>query len=92
MIRAMADPDVLEKHDPRVLRLKAGLLAVWALVSFGACYFARDLQFGVGHWQFSYWMAAQGALLAFIVIVVVYTWAMGRLAPHDAATVEDPDG
>ena len=88
----MADPDVLEKHDPRVLRLKAGLLAVWALVSFGTCYFARDLQFGIGPWQFSYWMAAQGALLAFIAIVVVYTWCMGRLAPHDAATGESLDG
>ena len=85
----MADPDVHERHDPRVLRLKAGLLAVWALVSFGTMYFARDLQFAFGAWQFSYWMAAQGALIAFIAIVVVYAWAMTRLAPEDSATNDD---
>lgn len=88
----MADPDALERHDPRVLKLKAALLAAWALVSFGLCYFARALDFSVGPWQFSYWMAAQGAMLAFIAIVVAYTWAMSRLAPEDAATQDDADG
>lgn len=70
-----------EHHDPRVLWLKAGLLALWAAASFGACYFARALEFSVGPWQFSYWFAAQGALLVFIAIVAVYAWAMARLEP-----------
>jgi putative solute:sodium symporter small subunit len=88
----MADPDALERHDPRVLKLKAALLAAWALVSFGVCFFARELDFAVGAWQFSYWVAAQGALLAFIAIVVFYTWAMSRLAPEDAVTSDRADG
>ena len=75
-----------------MLKLKAALLAAWALVSFGVCFFARDLDFAVGPWQFGYWMAAQGALLAFIAIVVAYTWAMSRLAPEDAATADRADG
>jgi putative solute:sodium symporter small subunit len=68
---------------PRVLALKLGLLAVWAAVSFLPVYFARDLQFSVLGWPFGYWIAAQGALLAFILIVVVYAWAMKRLQPED---------
>ncbi|WP_255429387.1 DUF4212 domain-containing protein [Ramlibacter albus] len=88
----MAAPDVLEKHDPRVLRLKAVLLAVWALVSFGTLFFARDLQFAVGAWQFGYWVAAQGALIAFIAIVAIYAWAMARLAPEDSIADEEGDG
>jgi putative solute:sodium symporter small subunit len=80
----MGDPEVQEKHDPRVLALKAGLLVVWASVSFGVCFFARDLQFKLGNWPFDYWMAAQGAELVFIVIVVVYAVAMKRLAPEDS--------
>ena len=84
MIAPMADPEVQEKHDPRVLALKAGLLAVWAIVSFVCCFFARDLEFMVAGWPFSYWMAAQGAVLVFIGIVVVYAIAMRRLAPQDA--------
>ena len=80
----MGDPEVQEKHDPRVLALKAGLLALWAIVTFGFCFFARDLQFMVGGWPFDYWMAAQGAVLIFIGIVVVYAAAMRRLAPEDS--------
>jgi putative solute:sodium symporter small subunit len=79
----MDDQATTEPLDRRVLALKAGLLAVWALVSFGACFFARDLQFSLAQWPFSYWFAAQGALLAFIAIVVFYAWAMRRLAPED---------
>ena len=85
----MVDPAAPEQHDPRVLALKAGLLAVWAGLSFGCCYFARELSFMVGGWPFSYWMAAQGALLGFIAIVVVYAVVMRRLAPADS--LERPD-
>ena len=90
MIAPMAQPEVQEKHDPRVLALKAGLLAVWALVSFVCCFFARDLQFMVAGWPFGYWMAAQGAVLVFIAIVVAYATIMRRLAPEDS--VESADG
>lgn len=93
MIAPMAQPEApqaLEKHDPRVLALKAGLLAVWAIVSFGCCFFARDLQVMVAGWPFSYWMAAQGAVLVFIAIVVAYATIMRRLAPEDS--VEPADG
>ena len=72
-----------DPHGSRVLALKAGCLLAWALVSFGACYFARDMQFTLGPWPFGYWMAAQGALIAFIAIVAFYAWAMRRLAPED---------
>jgi putative solute:sodium symporter small subunit len=83
----MGDPQAQEKHDPRVLALKAGLLAVWAAVSFAGCFFARDLQFVVGNWPFGYWLAAQGAVLVFIGIVVFYAWMMKRLAPEDSVAV-----
>ena len=73
-----------QKIDARVLALKAGLLVIWALVSFVLCWFAPALQFNVGPWPFFYWMAAQGSLLVFIAIVAVYAWAMNRLAPEDA--------
>jgi len=80
----MDDPQAPEKHDPRVLGLKAALLAVWAVASFGVCYFAHDLQFMLGSWPFGYWMAGQGAVLVFIAILVVYAAAMKRLAPGDS--------
>jgi putative solute:sodium symporter small subunit len=80
----MANAQLPERHDARVLWLKAALLAVWAAVSFGFFFFARDLQFVVAGWPFAYWMGAQGAILVFIAIVVVYATVMQRLAPEDS--------
>ncbi|MDB5946573.1 MAG: putative solute symporter protein [Ramlibacter sp.] len=85
----MGETEALEKHDPRVLALKAGLLVVWAGLSFVCCFFARELSFMVAGWPFGYWMAAQGAVLGFIAIVVVYATVMRRLAPEDS--LESPD-
>ena len=63
-------------HDTHHLRLKALLLTVWVVFSFGTSYFARDLQALVPGWPAAYWMAAQGAVLMFLLIVVVYCLAM----------------
>ena len=71
-------PSMSEVIGPQHWPLKAVLLALWALASFGACYFARDLQFLVAGWPFGFWMAAQGAVLVFLAIVVVHAWAMNR--------------
>jgi len=76
-------------HDVRHLRLKALLLTVWALTSFGVCYFARDLLFSVGDWPVGFWMASQGAVFVFIAIVVAYAWAMSRFERQDAATAQE---
>ena len=80
----MDDQGTEERQDRRVLALKGVLLLAWAVVSFGTSYFARDLRFNIGDWPFSYWFAAQGAVLCFIAIVVVYACIMNRLAPDDA--------
>ena len=63
-------------HDTYHLRLKALLLTVWVVFSFGICYFARDIQALVPDWPVAYWMAAQGAVLMFLLIIVVYCVAM----------------
>ena len=80
---ALFAPDL---HDVRHLWLKAALLALWVLVSFVGSYFARELQFGVAGWSFSYWLASQGAVLIFIAIVWVYCLAMNRFERQDIAT------
>jgi len=80
-------------HDVRHLWLKAGLLLLWALVSFVAMYFARDLQaLVVGWWPLGYWVAAQGGVLVFIAIVVAYGWAMNRFERQDAQRSDGAGG
>jgi putative solute:sodium symporter small subunit len=64
----------------RTRRLTACLLAVWFLVTFGVIFFARELSgitlFG---WPVSFYMAAQGTILVYVIIVGVYAWRMRQL-------------
>jgi len=72
-------------HDAHHLWLKAVLLAVWVVFSFGVCFYARDLQAWVQGWSLGYWMAAQGAVLMFMAIVVIYCVAMDQFERNDAS-------
>jgi len=74
--------------EPRTARqwgLHAGLLVLWFLASFGVVFFARDLQWVVGNWPVGFWFAAQGSVLIFIAIVVVYAWVANRRDGDDAS-------
>ena len=78
-----------DEHDRRALVLKAVLLSVMFLVSFGVCFFARDLSFVVNGWPLHFWMAAQGAVLVFIAIVVVYAVVMNKLEAEEEGARDD---
>ncbi|GAA4003050.1 hypothetical protein GCM10022279_28700 [Comamonas faecalis] len=77
-------PFAPDLHDARHLWLKAGLLLVWAVVSFGLTYFARALHWRLGPWPLHYWIASQGAVLVFIAIVWVYCAAMSYFERQDS--------
>lgn len=77
-------------HDRRALLLKAVLLSVMVAVSFGACFFARELSVVVWGWPVHFWMAGQGALIVFIAIVAVYATVMNRLEAQEEAKEEGP--
>lgn len=64
----------------RVKRLTAVLLAIWFSVTVIVIFFARELStFSVFGWPFSFYMAAQGTILIYVVIVGLYAWRMDRL-------------
>lgn len=71
-------------HDAHHLKLKALLLTVWVVFSFGSSYFARDLQALFPDWPVAYWMAAQGSVLVFLLIIVVYCVAMDHFERKQA--------
>lgn len=60
-------------------RWTAGLLLVWFVAAFGVVFFARQLRFSFFGWPFSFWWAAQGALLVFLALVVLYAHVARRL-------------
>jgi putative solute:sodium symporter small subunit len=70
------------------LRLTSMLLTVWFLVTFVMAYFARDLNFNFFGWPFSFFMAAQGSLIVYLLIIWIYARTMDRL-DHEHGVAED---
>jgi cation/acetate symporter len=58
--------------------LRGWLLCCWFVTSFGIVFFAHDLQLVVAGWPLSYWFAAQGSVLIFILIVALFAWFANR--------------
>lgn len=75
----MAGADAARLRWRQSQRITAALLAVWFAVTFGVAYFARALSGIVFGWPFSFWVAAQGALVVFLLLVCLYARWMARL-------------
>jgi putative solute:sodium symporter small subunit len=71
--------DARARHWHRTRRLTASLLLVWFVVGFVVTWFARDLDFPFFGWPFSFWVAAQGGIIVFVVLLAVYARRMVRL-------------
>ncbi len=64
----------------RNLRLTGALLALWFVATFVVSWFARELQtVTLLGFPFPFYMAAQGALLVYVILVGYYAWRMDRL-------------
>lgn len=90
-------PAARSRHWRGNLRLTWALLVLWCVVSFVVPYFARDLTFTFFGWPFGFWMAAQGAMLVYLLIVGLYAARLRRLdedleASEGDDVLGDPDG
>ena len=65
----------------RNLRLMSVLLAIWALVSFGAgIVFVEPLNnIVILGFPLGFWFAQQGSIVIFVVLIAVYVWRMDKL-------------
>jgi putative solute:sodium symporter small subunit len=72
------------------LRITACLLGIWFFVTFVLVFFARDLDFLFFGWPFSFWVAAQGALVVYCVIIWYYARYMQKL-DAEYATAEEKE-
>jgi putative solute:sodium symporter small subunit len=67
-------------HWKKLRSLTFILLAIWFAVSFSIIFFARELSglhlFG---WPVSFYMAAQGSILIYLLLIAVYAIAAKKL-------------
>lgn len=70
-----------QQYWRRNLRLMAGLLTIWALVSFGAgIIFVEPLnQVSFMGVPLGFWFAQQGSILTFLALIAIYVWRMDKL-------------
>ena len=74
--------ELTEKHREywrKNVTITITLLAIWALVTYGVGFFARDLNFNFFGWPFSFWVGAQGAPAIYVALIGFYAWYMNRL-------------
>jgi putative solute:sodium symporter small subunit len=66
------------------------LLGLWLATTFGTVFFARDLaHMSVFGWPLSFYLAAQGASLIYLLILGVYAWRMRTLDRAFERMLED---
>ena len=63
------------------LKLLAKLLVVWFAVSFGCGIILVDWldQFTIAGFKLGFWFAQQGAIYAFVILIFVYVYKMGKI-------------
>ena len=81
----MADPESSQQRRRDYwrenLRIMAWLLAVWFLVSYGCGIIFVDVlnKISLGGFQLGFWMAQQGSIYVFVVLIFVYVRLMNKL-------------
>lgn len=61
------------------LQMTGVLLVIWFVVTFVIGFFARDLTFTIMGWPFSFWVASQGSLVVYMLIIWYYARTMNRM-------------
>jgi len=74
------------------------LLSIWFFVSFGCSILFRDSldKFTIGNAPLGFWMAQQGSIICFVLILIIYAIGMNKLdkkysSPKDANTIHSED-
>jgi len=79
-----------EEYWRKNLQLSGVLLFIWFVVTFVIGFFARDLTFTFMGWPFSFWVASQGSLIVYMLIIWYYARAMNRMdTEYGVAEEED---
>lgn len=80
-------------HRRACLKITLSLLAVWFVVSFGCAILLRDWMDAnlpsIGNAPFGFWMAQQGSIICFVLILIVYAVLMNRLDKKHGYTEEE---
>ncbi|MBI2421443.1 MAG: DUF4212 domain-containing protein [Candidatus Hydrogenedentes bacterium] len=77
----MIDSQEEKQYWKQNMRLILALLSVWAFVSLGAgIVFVKFFnQVPFFNLPFGFWMAQQGAIFIFVLLIFIYAWRMDKI-------------
>ena len=78
-----------EQSWQKNLNVTAKLMGVWFVVTFVVTFFARDLSFNFFGWPFSFWMASQGSLIIYVLIIWYYASYMNKIDQEHGVAEEE---
>jgi putative solute:sodium symporter small subunit len=57
------------------------LLSIWFIVAYGGGIFFKDAmdKMHIGGFKLGFWIAQQGSIYVFVIIIFIYVWLMNRL-------------
>ena len=67
------------RHWRSTRRMTVVLLLIWFVVTFVVAFNARTLSATLAGWPFSFWVAAQGAPIVYVLLVAWYARRMHRI-------------
>jgi putative solute:sodium symporter small subunit len=90
-VEGAVDEQERQKYWRHNLTLMAVLLAIWALVSFGAGIFFADAlnNIVIADFPLGFWFANQGSILTFLALIAVYVWRMDKLDQKFGIDIDD---
>lgn len=76
----MQPSEKMQEYWRRNLKLTSVLLAIWFVVSYVIAFYAEAFN-GITFLGFplGFYMAAQGALAIYVVVIAYYAWRMNRM-------------
>jgi putative solute:sodium symporter small subunit len=81
--------ELQEQYWQKNLSITAKLMGVWFVVTFVVTFFARDLSFNFFGWPFSFWMASQGSLIIYVLIIWYYASYMNKIDQEHGVAEEE---
>jgi len=81
--------ELQEQYWQKNLGITAKLMGVWFVVTFVVTFFARDLSFNFFGWPFSFWMASQGSLIIYVLIIWYYASYMNKIDQEHGVAEEE---
>jgi len=81
--------ELQEQYWQKNLNVTAKLMGVWFVVTFVVTFFARDLSFTFFGWPFSFWMASQGSLIIYVLIIWYYASYMNKIDQEHGVAEEE---